>query len=113
MAEETISGIDSLYLQSFYELGGTKAPQQLGSLLRLEIGERAKQINAISGITPGEVETLINTVSGTLETRIDALEQEITRLQTELNLHEHNGLHWTEQQIDQRAQSLIDASSSN
>jgi hypothetical protein len=48
-----------------------------------------------------------------LLTRIISLEQEVTRLQTELSLHENNGMHWTGEAIDQRAQALIDASSSN
>jgi hypothetical protein len=104
----------------------TENVENVSGLLISASGCLQQQINNISGggITTGEVQTLvdtvsgtlqtsISTVSGTLETRIAALEQEVTRLQTELSLHEHNGMHWTAEKIDQRAQALIDSSSSN
>jgi len=93
----------------------TEYVQNVSGLLISASGSLQQQINNISGggITTGEVQTLVDTVSGTLETRIAALEQEVTRLQTELSLHENNGMHWTGQAIDQRAQALIDSSSSN
>lgn len=80
-----------------------------------EIKERVEKVTEVSGlvvsISGALQEEIDNIGTSALERRIVTLEEEVTRLQAELSLHENNGLHWTGQQIDQRAQSLIDTSS--
>jgi hypothetical protein len=81
---ETISGINNPYLKSFYELGGTKTPHQIGPLLRLEIGERAKQISTISG----DLQTQISAETATRHLEVTHINETISTLQSNNGLNE-------------------------
>ena len=81
---ETISGIDNPYLKSFYKLGGTKAPHQVEPLLRLEIGERAKQITTISG----DLQTQISAETATRYLEVTHINETISTLQSRNGLNE-------------------------
>jgi hypothetical protein len=81
---ETISGINNPYLKSFYELGGTKAPHQVGPVLRLEIGERAKQISTISG----DLQNQLNAETATRILEVTHINETIATLQGTNGLNE-------------------------
>ncbi|MFM1900887.1 MAG: hypothetical protein RLZZ216_1463 [Cyanobacteriota bacterium] len=46
-----------------------------------------------------------------LEQKVDGLQAELDTLTTELGLHENNGEHWTQEQIDARVDAYIKANS--
>ena len=81
---ETVSGINNPYLKSFYELGGTKAPHQLGQLLRLEIGERAKQSSEING----DLQAQISAEAATRYLEVSRINESIATLQSNNGLDE-------------------------
>ena len=89
---ETVSGINNPYLKSFYELGGTKAPHQLGQLLRLEIGERAKQSSEINGDLQaqinGDLQAQISAEAATRYLEVSRINESIATLQSNNGLNE-------------------------
>lgn len=64
------------------------------------IGLTAEVIDALSvGSTPD---------LSALQAQVAKLQKDLSDLQTVVALHDNNGMHWTGQQIDDRAQALVD-----